>query len=123
MIATLDIIETEDTPKVILDAENGLFQISGKSMPEDAKVFFAPIKEWISNYIKNPNPTTDFRCRIDYFNSSSAKKILEIFTLLEELENKQVNIKWYYEKGDRLMEVKGREYESLLEIPIQLIAE
>jgi len=35
MATTLIIAETEDTPKVVLDAENGIFEISKRSLPED----------------------------------------------------------------------------------------
>ena len=34
---------TIDTPKVVLNAESGVFEISQMSLPEDAVDFYAPI--------------------------------------------------------------------------------
>ena len=37
---------SDDTPNVILDAENGMMQISGRSLPEDVAAFYEPILDW-----------------------------------------------------------------------------
>ena len=33
---------TDDTPTVTLEADKGLFEISGRSLPEDVTAFYAP---------------------------------------------------------------------------------
>ena len=40
---TIKIMGTDDTPTVILDAENDIFEISGRSLPEDVTAFYDPI--------------------------------------------------------------------------------
>ena len=44
---TIKIQGTDDVPSVILDADNGIFQISGRSMPEDVTAFYDPLLEWL----------------------------------------------------------------------------
>ena len=45
---------SDDTPKVILDADNNTFEISGRSLPEDVVAFYDPILEWLDEYAQNP---------------------------------------------------------------------
>ena len=76
---------TEDTPKIVLDAANNIFEISGRSIPEDSATFYKPILEWIDLYGSKPNPKTNFIFNLEYFNTSSSKLILDILTKLEAL--------------------------------------
>jgi len=39
MIEKLYIKGTEDTPEIILDRENAVFEISGRSLPENVNIF------------------------------------------------------------------------------------
>ena len=52
--------ETEDTPEIIFDPENGVFKISKISVPENALEFYAPVLEWIKQYSEEPNIQTKF---------------------------------------------------------------
>ena len=121
MLERLQFNATEDTPELILDVQSQIFKISGRSMPEDATAFFAPIYNWLLEYVKNPNPKTEFFCNMEYFNSSSAKKIVEMFFILERIKEKEVRIIWYYEEDDRLIETKGHELKAVLNIPVDLV--
>jgi len=117
---TLD--ATEDTPKIVLDKEKNEFSLNGRSLPEDAPSFYKPVVAWMRNYITDPNPYTEFHISVDYFNSSSIKQILVLFMLLEELvkSGKEVKVIWSYNEDDELMEIKGREFKSMLNIPFQM---
>ncbi len=46
---------TEDTPSVLLDKAQNLFEISGRSLPEDVSMFYEPILSWIDEYAAAPN--------------------------------------------------------------------
>ena len=123
MIEKLELLETRDTPYLIFDPENNRFEISGNSLPEDSAKFFEPVFEWIENYIKYPNESTNLLCKMEYFNSSSAKMFYQIFIELEKINEtgKQMKITWYFESGDKLIEEKGLEYQSILEIPFEMV--
>ena len=111
--------ESEDTPKVVLDSENERFEISGRSLPEDAIGFFAPILTWMNEYIQTPNKYTELSVKLDYFNSASSKQLVDLMILLEkvnEMPDKGVIVMWGYEKEDDIMKIRGQEMESIIEL-------
>jgi hypothetical protein len=113
----LNLEGTEDTPKIILDKKNGIFEISGRSLPEDSAEFYRPVLEWISTYAKEPNGSTEFAFKLEYFNTASSKLILDVLSALEDIQN--MKILWYYHEDDEDMEEAGQEFSELVEIPFE----
>lgn len=115
---------TDESPEVILDKDNGRFEFGGKSMPEDVKEFYAPIHLWLEEYAKSPNAQTHVKFKFDYFNSASAKQILDVLTFLESVTENggEIKVDWYYMEDDEDMEEAGESYGTLIDIPINLIA-
>lgn len=113
----LNLEGTEDTPKIILDKKNGIFEISGRSLPEDSAEFYRPVLEWINKYSGEPNGTTDFVFKLEYFNTASSKLILDVLSSLEEI--KGMKIHWYFHEDDEDMEEAGQEFSELVEIPFE----
>ncbi len=118
----LRIESTHKTPRVILDPENGIFELSGRSIPEDALGFYKPIFDWLDAYAKAPLPVTHVRFDLEYFNTSSSKNILEILKRLEAIHTNghEVRVTWYYDEDDEDMEETGQDYQALLNLPIEL---
>jgi hypothetical protein len=118
----LEIVSTSDTPSVVLDAVTGVFEIKGRSLPENAHTFYQPVKEWVSEYMKSPNPKTEFVFHLDYFNSSTIGKLVDILMLLEEIfeSGKKVDVVWYYAKNDLVMEDRAEEIGSFVNLPVRL---
>jgi hypothetical protein len=112
---TLTLEGTDDTPKVILDKTNGTFLLSGRSLPEDSADFFEPLLKWISDYAKDPNPTTDFTFKLEYSNTASSKFVQEILLILQNV--KGIKIIWYYHDEDEDVEEEGKELAERLGIP------
>lgn len=108
---------TEDTPKIMLDKKNGIFEISGRSLPEDSAEFYRPVLEWIGNYSKEPNGSTEFVFKLEYFNTASSKLILDVLSALEDI--KGMKILWYFHEDDEDMEEAGQEFSELVEIPFE----
>lgn len=108
---------TSDTPKIILDQQHGIFEISGRSLPEDSAEFYRPVLDWIGRYAKQASPTTNFVFKLEYFNTSSSKLILDILSALEEIEG--MKIEWCYPEDDEDMEEAGKEFSELVEIPFE----
>jgi hypothetical protein len=119
---SLIIEETQDTPKIILDKSAGIFEISGRSLPENAVKFYAPVLQWIEEYAQTPKQTTHFEFKLDYFNSASTKKIFEIVVILEKLSQKNhpVTVNWYYSKDDELIKTRGLEIKEMVELPFEV---
>lgn len=113
---------TKRTPEIILDPA-GAISFSGRSITENAVEFFEPVKHWVKGYLQNPRPETIVNIKLEYFNSSSARMILDI---LQELVNVGKNgsrlvINWYYEEGDDDILERGEYYASILDINFNFI--
>lgn len=108
---------TEDTPKILLDKGNGIFEISGRSLPEDSTEFYGPVLDWIGRYGEEPNPSTNFVFKLEYFNTASSKLILDVLSALEDIDG--VSIDWYFHEDDEDMEEAGEEFSELVEIPFE----
>jgi hypothetical protein len=114
---------TSTTPKVIIDPSVNKFEISGESRPENAAKFYTPIVGWFDNYKsvlyfqknsfgKATAVSVDFK--LEYFNSTSAKFILDIFYQLEKIKKDgfEVEVVWNYDKRDTDMKESGEEFSS-----------
>lgn len=124
-ITVLKIAGTEDTPEITFDAEQNLFTISGRSLPEDVTSFYKPVFEWLEQFNENAVNGTVFKFKLEYFNTASSKVILDILMKLEELTqsgNVSLAIEWHYMDGDDDMQEAGDEYKELVEVPFNLIA-
>jgi hypothetical protein len=108
---------TEDTPRIILDKGNGIFEISGRSLPEDSAEFYRPVLEWIQQYAASPNAGTDFVFKLEYFNTASSKLILDVLSALEDIPG--MRILWYFHEDDEDMEEAGEEFSELVELPFE----
>ena len=121
---TIKIQGTEDTPKIILDAENDILEISGRSLPEDVSSFYEPVLNWLNDYAENPATKTVFNFKLTYFNTASSKLLLDILMKLEELHEKgnDVVIRWHYPEDDEDMAEAGEEYADIVDVPFEQVS-
>lgn len=115
---------TDDTPTVILDKENEILEISGRSLPEDVAAFYDPILEWLDEYAEDPMSKTVFDFKLVYFNTASSKLILDILLKLEDLadDGNDVLVKWHYPDDDEDMEEAGEEYADIVDVPFEQVS-
>ena len=119
---TIRIKRTDDTPNVILDAENGLFEISERSFPQDATSFYSPIINWVNKFAAGPKQKINFIFKLEYFNTASSKQLFTILNLLDGISPKEnVTISWYYLKGDKDMHTSGLRYSKLTNLRFNFI--
>ena len=109
---------SEETPEILLDMENSIFSISGMSLPEDVKGFYKPILNWLKDYFTAPNFSTVFTFKMTYFNTASAKVILDILNLLKKASNQGYNVEviWTYDQEDKEMLETGKYYTDIVAI-------
>ncbi len=122
----MDSISIEGTPKtptINLNAGTGIVEIKGRSIPENSIEFYRPIVEWLDEYYKEPQELTTVNIQLEYFNTSSSKRILDVFKKLEGIKKakNEVIINWYYEEDDEDMLEAGEDYESIIRIPFKMI--
>ncbi len=122
MVDSLKLQPTEDTPLIDFDTSTGVFKISGRALPEDAFEFFKPVEEWLQTYVDDPLDETIVEMRVDYFNSAATRYIFNILMTFEDLidEGKKVKIVWFYKADDDMIQAKGEELESILELPFEM---
>ena|SRR5579859_869372 len=111
----LNILKTDDTPEIVFDKARGVFEISGRSLPEDSVDFYQPVFQWLEQYAKEPNVTTEFSFKLEYTNTASSKMVQNILSVLERI--KGTRIAWHYYEDDEDMEDMGHELSELVEIP------
>ncbi len=115
----LNLEGTEDTPRIILDKQNGILEMSGRSLPEDSTEFYKPVLDWVGRYAQDPNETTNFVFKLEYFNTASSKLILDLLYALEDI--KGIKVQWYFNEDDEDMEEAGQEFSELVEIPFEFV--
>ena len=115
---------TSETPEVKLDRIKGEIKFSGRSLPEDAKSFYKPIKNWLSLYIENPVKGTHAIFAYEYFNTASSKIILEMLDLLKlaELKDDQLKIEWHYLEDDDDMLEAGEDFAEIADLEFDFVS-
>jgi hypothetical protein len=110
---------TERTPSVVFDFENGVFSFKGESYPEDASAFFGPLHKALDEFLDGSFAgEIVFNVEFEYFNSSTAKVLMNLFQLLEdaaESKGKNTVINWYYNEDDDTMQEFGEDFASDME--------
>jgi len=114
---------TAKTPTVKFDAQTGIMEIKGRSIPENSIEFYKPLVDWLDEYSKGAKDLTQVNIQLEYFNTSSSKCILDVFKKLEAIHkgNNEVIINWYYEEDDEDMLEAGEDYESIIRVPFKMI--
>jgi len=131
----LKIEQSDNSPEIILDLENNQYMIRGESRPENVSEFYEPIMKWIEDwggqlYYRAQKYGKDqshaFRFQFEYFNSSSAKYIMDLLLKINEIDkssdNIQIKIEWAYDEMDEDIEEAGKEFEDLTSMQFQFIS-
>ena len=122
MVDSLRIAATEDTPEIDFDTTTGVFKVTGRALPENAHEFFKPIEEWVQSYVESPLESTVVEMRIDYFNSAATRYIFNLLMCFEDIvdDGGDAKVIWYYKEDDDMIETKGEELASILEVPFEM---
>ena len=93
---------TTKTPDVNFNAERGLLEVKGRSIPENSIEFYKPLVDWLEEYAQKP------------FSKTQVNEAIH--------KNKyDVQINWYYEEDDEDMLEAGEDYESIIRVPFKMI--
>lgn len=117
--------QTAKTPFIQFNPHSGVFEMKGKSIPENSKVFYTAMFEWLDKYVAQPSANTTLDIQLDYFNTSSAKCVIDLFKKLESIEKNglgKVTINWHYNEDDGDMQEAGQDYQSIVKVTFNLIS-
>lgn len=110
------------TPEVNFSASSGVLEIGGRSIPENSVDFYNSILMWLDRYSEAPHSNTVMDVKLEYFNTSSSKCILDVFKKLEALKSAghDVSINWFYEADDEDMLEAGEDYDAIIDLPFTM---
>ncbi len=109
----LQIKPTKSSPKIILNSNSNIHEISGESYPENSLEFYKPIIKWLEEYLSIlEDDEVILNVELYYFNSSSSKVLMDIFDMFEESCNngKKIIVNWIYETGNDASLEYGEEF-------------
>lgn len=111
------------TPSIDFNFETGTLALKGRSIPENSIEFYKPLNDWLDMYAGAPKENTTVDVRLEYFNTSSSKCILDFFKRLEKVNqgSSVVHVNWYFETDDEDMEEAGEDYEAIVGLPFKII--
>jgi hypothetical protein len=117
----LKIKGSDSDSEVVLDGERGIFEFSGRFLPQRTREYFEPILSWIDNYSKKPYSKSTIIFKLDYFNTSSSKKFLDILLIFQSIYSHgfDVEIEWYFHKDDIDLKDAGLGYAELVDLPFK----
>lgn len=118
------IIEREpNTLQIVLNKEKNEFLFEGRSLPENTVKFFESVIHWLIEYIKDPLDETIVNMNFVYFNTSSAKLLLEVLRQFDNLHKsgKKVKIVWHYMVDDFDIQEAGEEYSTMISVPFEYV--
>jgi hypothetical protein len=101
------------SPAVDFKFDEGRLSLSGESYPEDTATFFGPILKALSGYcaaVQNREITFDIS--LSYFNTSSAKVLMNMLQLLEARAKAgtAIRINWFYQQDDEVLQEFGEDF-------------
>ena len=113
---------TFDSPEIEFNPEKGYLRIEGKSIPEDSAKLYQDITDAVADYAQSPNSKTTVDIKLEYFNTSSTRNILEILKILKAIKNSgnDVDINWYFDQFDEEIEESGVDFSNLIGMPFNL---
>jgi hypothetical protein len=118
----LKIVSTKCTPEISFSPD-GMIIIRGRSMVENMAGFFKQINEWIDKYICNPAEVTCVDLYLDYLPTPTLKFYISLLNKIASilLQNKKLNVNWFYDEGDEDILEKGKKISTILNIPFNFI--
>ncbi len=118
----LYIPHTKNTPGVAFVPGANKYSISGRSIPENASDFYAPVLSWLQENLPRITEPVVFSFDLPYFNSSSMKAL---YLVLTEIRNGQqagrpVHVHWFVEDDDEFMVDAAETFQELTKIDLEI---
>lgn len=115
---------TAFTPYINFNAETGVMEIKGRSIPDQPDDFWIPVLNWFETYMASPSASTEFSINLEYFNISSSKRILFLLYKLNDIvkSGKDAKVSWLYRENDEDMYEVGHDYAYMVKVPFEFQA-
>ncbi|MBF0450465.1 MAG: DUF1987 domain-containing protein [Candidatus Magnetomorum sp.] len=121
----LEIPKTKTSPEIKFNISTHELSIKGESFPENTSEFYAPVFEWLEEYLASvTDQTIIVNIELMYFNSSSSKVLMDLFDMLEESvkEGKNITVHWRYDEENEMAVEYGEDFmEDIVSLPFHLV--
>lgn len=116
---SISISASERSPEVEFNFAEGRLTLKGESYPEDVAAFYGPLLSALDRWLVEFPATQAVRLDIElvYFNSSSAKALMNLLLLLEKAgaAGRRVEVNWHFTSDDDTMQEFGEDFSEDLE--------
>jgi hypothetical protein len=112
---------TRRSPWIVF--ERGSLFIMGRSIIENPSEFYEPALKWVASFTREWTGKTKIKLGFEYINTGSTKWLYILIRELSELRDipENLEINWYYEKGDEDMRDLGNILKSLVECQFKMV--
>ncbi|MDH5610145.1 MAG: DUF1987 domain-containing protein [Cyclobacteriaceae bacterium] len=118
----IEIEPSQSTPKVILDYQQKVLTIRGRSSPESTQNFYSRVYEMLDDYFQTQSTELTFNMELVYFNTSSGKCLFDVFRQLSSRkDNMTIHVNWHYEEDDDDMLETGEDFADASGLPFKFV--
>lgn len=118
--------KTVATPYILIDEEKGYIRFEGESFHENVVDAFREVSDWLSEYLKTDFESLIFDCKLLYFNSSTAKFLLNMLLEMDEhsVGGNMVTVNWICSSDNDIIIECGEDFsEELDNLQFKLVIE
>jgi hypothetical protein len=124
-VENLFIPATERSPEIDFRFDANHLALRGEAYPEDAAAFFGPLLKALAAHCESAcGQALTVEFQLDYFNTSSAKALMNMIQLLELAASRgaQVTVRWIFQEDDEVIREFGQDFSTELEhVHFQLV--
>lgn len=115
--------QTQSTPLILFDETTHTLSIVGESFPENSFAFYAPVLDWLKQYLLR-NQVLVLDLAITYMNSSSTKCMLDLLDLMEDAHARgvQVSVIWRYDQENPRSFELAEEFSEEVSFTFEIVA-
>lgn len=110
----LEIQKTGSTPYVLIDKAKSYMKIEGESFHENIIAFFGDINDWLNGYLESDFGSFTIDFEMLYFNSSTAKLLLNMLINMDEHagSGKKITVNWITTHDNDIIIECGEDFSS-----------
>ena len=117
---TIKIDSTINTPEIVFDITKKTFTLQGNSLPEYGGTFYDDVEKHLHYFLSYCNNELTIIFNLTYMNTTSNKRVLELFKICRK-KITNLNIIWKYSEDDEMMKEEGEIFEKILELKFEYI--
>jgi len=103
-------------PYILIDEKKKHMLIKGESYHEQIVEYFVDVNKWLDENFADACDGFVFDCELSYFNSSTAKLLMDIMLRLDDCaaEGKNITINWIASEGNDVIIECGEDFKEEL---------